>query len=81
MGDLMFGRPFNQLKENKEHYALAMARKSKLIGGITLYSYWMFMLIQRFPVISALRQKWLGWCRSQIEERRQVMKPYTHYVL
>ncbi|KAB2572194.1 putative benzoate 4-monooxygenase cytochrome p450 protein [Lasiodiplodia theobromae] len=71
MGDLMFGRPFNQLKENKEHFALAMARKSKFIGGATLYSYWMFMLIQRFPVISALRQKWLGWCRSQMEERRQ----------
>ncbi|OJD31749.1 high nitrogen upregulated cytochrome p450 monooxygenase 1 [Diplodia corticola] len=71
MGDLMFGRPFNQLKENKAHFALEMARKAKFIGGLTLYPYWIFMLLQRLPIVSSLRLKWLRWCRSQMEQRRQ----------
>ncbi|KAL1638555.1 hypothetical protein SLS58_008768 [Diplodia intermedia] len=82
MGDLMFGRPFNQLKENKPHMALDLARKVKFISGVTIYSYWVFMLLQRLPIVSGLRLKWIDWCRSQMEERRQakpdVLDLYAH---
>ncbi|KKY20279.1 putative benzoate 4-monooxygenase cytochrome p450 [Diplodia seriata] len=82
MGDLMFGRPFNQLKENKPHMALELSRKVKFIGGVTLYSYWVFMALQRLPIVSGLRVKWINWCRSQMEERRQakpeVLDLYAH---
>ncbi|KAH8691814.1 cytochrome P450 [Talaromyces proteolyticus] len=70
MGDLVFGKSFRMLEEGRPHFILGqMAAMGPVVGSLICVP-WLFILFQNLPVISHMRNKWIGWCKSQVEDRK-----------
>lgn len=72
MGDLVFGKSFRMLELGRPHFILKqMAAMGPLVGSLICVP-WLLILFQNLPIIGHMRNKWIAWCKSQVEDRRTV---------
>ncbi|TFK45830.1 cytochrome P450 [Heliocybe sulcata] len=75
MGDLTFGKSFDIMSEKREENPVFKhSYASKAVVGTLITIPWLFLLVQRLPVVGQQRADWIGWCGKQLEERSKMKK-------
>lgn len=71
MGDLAFGKPFNMLQNEKEHWAIKLLNDG-MEPMAFLLPVWLFGMLSQIPSLMKDYYKLVGFCCTQLDERIKV---------
>jgi tryprostatin B 6-hydroxylase len=71
MGDLAFGKPFDMLKNNEEHWTVSLMNTG-LEALAFLFPIWLFRVLISIPGLLKDHQRIVQFCNTQLEKRIQV---------
>ena len=74
MGDLAFGRSFDMLKNDEEHWAITLMN-SGLEALAFLFPIWLFRLLISIPGLLKDHQRIVDFCNTQLSKRMNVVGP------
>jgi len=66
MGDLAFGRPFNMMRNEKNHFAVNTLRQGMALVGPLTPVPWLFVIGKDIPGIAKRWKMMLAWASEQM---------------
>lgn len=72
MGEIGFGKDFNNLRRGKENPAIRAIHEHMTILGVLSHVPWMLYLMSGIPGATAAYADFFGWCGSEIDSKQKV---------
>jgi tryprostatin B 6-hydroxylase len=76
MGDLAFGKSFDMLKKDEEHWAIALMNTG-LEALAFLFPTWLFRVLIAIPGLLKDHARIVEFCNNQLDERIKVGNPIS----
>jgi tryprostatin B 6-hydroxylase len=73
MGDLAFGKPFDMLKNDEEHWAISLMNTG-LEALVFLFPVWLFRVLISIPGLLRDHARIVEFCNTQLDRRMKVSK-------
>jgi tryprostatin B 6-hydroxylase len=74
MGDLAFGKSFNMLENEEEHWAIKLLNDGMKPLGL-MFPVWFFRILTSIPFLSRDWWRFIGFVDERLEERMKVISP------
>ena len=81
MGDLSFGKQFNMLESEKQHFAVETLRQGMLALGLFTPVPWLFVILITTPGLMRGWNKMINWSIGEVTRRINVCKVNSQNVL
>lgn len=75
MGEVGFGKDFNNLTTSTENPAIRAIHKHMKVLGVLSHAPWMLYLISNIPGAAAAYADFFKWCGNEIDMKQKVCNP------
>jgi hypothetical protein len=72
MGDVAFGKSFNMVQTEGQHWVHDMFEGAREVWGVISPVIYLFILLKRMPLARKTLDRWREFCRTQLHERIKV---------